>query len=169
MSTPFHFLHRLVPQTAAYYPSRRSSISSSFRDFRVYHFQQRPWQSSPDLRLGKWKPSTYSLSDSLDDSTFDITDVIRNKKKHFLEDLLYERSAEPGSYRYWLSFYRSEDLEMLKNDVGQRYYNDKNKWWWWPHDTIKRWWPLKLQKPKARDVLFGHVAIFIGRSKSQQR
>lgn len=91
----------LSPRDVGYYPDRSSSlsrVSSSFGDFQVYNLQQRPWQSSPDLRLEKWTKPTQLCLPAADD-TLDIIDVVK-KKKHLLSELLNERSEEDQSYRY---------------------------------------------------------------------
>lgn len=100
---------RLAPPTQNnYYHDRSSSMSrvSSYdpRDFQVYTVQQRPWQSSPDLRMQKWKPTSLSnlgLNTSSVDGSLDVVELMK-RKKQFLAQLLQEKTAEEDSYRFRL-------------------------------------------------------------------
>ena len=76
--------------------SRVSSFDQ--RDFQVFPVQQRPWQSSPDLRMEKWKPISKALSVE-DSTTLDVVEVMKTNKKQFLAQLFQERTAEAESYR----------------------------------------------------------------------
>ena len=71
------------------------------RDFQVYPVQ-RLWQSSPDLRVEKWKPPTRTKN-SLDESALDVVDMMRTSKKQFLAHLFQERTNESEPYRYILN------------------------------------------------------------------
>ncbi len=94
------------PSTGSYYQHDRSSSMSRVssgdpRDFQVYPVQ-RLWQSSPDLRVEKWKPPT-STKNSLDESALDVVDMMRTSKKQFLAHLFQERTNESEPYRYILN------------------------------------------------------------------
>ena len=136
-----------------YYPDRSSSlsrVSSSFGDFQVYNSVQRPWQSSPDLRLEKWKPSQLCLPAA--DGSLDVIDVLK-KKKHFLAELFKERSTEDESYRY-----RHMILMIIIMKL-QLIIVMNNTW--------------LLQAFETGDAIFGHVTIIfaasliIGKPRSQ--
>lgn len=79
-----------------------SRVSSADpRDFQVYTVQQRPWQSSPDLRIQKWKPtplSTMGMNTSSVDGSFDVVELMK-RKKQFLAQLLQDKTLEDDSFR----------------------------------------------------------------------
>lgn len=75
----------------------RVSSSVDTRDFHVYPVLQRLWQSTPDLRLEKWKPQ--QANTSIDESALDVVDMMKASKKQFLEQLFRERTAEAESYQ----------------------------------------------------------------------
>lgn len=81
--------------------SRMSSSDNWNREFQVYHVQQRPWQSFPDLRLQKWAPANASFglngSTGADDS-LDVIDFIK-KKKQLLSQLFQTKAVEDDSFR----------------------------------------------------------------------
>lgn len=94
------------PSQPSYYHDRSSSMSrvssADPRDFQVYTVQQRPWQSSPDLRIQKWKPtplSTMGLNTSSVDGSLDVVELMK-RKKQFLAQLLQEKSVEEDSFRF---------------------------------------------------------------------
>lgn len=96
---------RLAPPNQNSCHDRSSSMSrvSSYdpRDFQVYTVQQRPWQSSPDLRMQKWKPTSLSnlgLNTSSVDGSLDVVELMK-RKKQFLAQLLQEKTTEEDSYR----------------------------------------------------------------------
>ncbi len=75
-----------------------SRVSSSSRDYQVYTvLQQRPWQSSPDLRGGK-------LNALLFNESLDLADLLQKKKKQFLAELLRERNSEDDAFKYTLTY-----------------------------------------------------------------
>lgn len=96
----------MPPSPSIYYHDRSSSMSrvssSDPREYQVYAFQQRPWQSSPDLRMEKWKPSatnnTNMAAPSAQDS-LDVVDFIKDKKQQFLAQLLKEKAVEEESFK----------------------------------------------------------------------
>ena len=81
--------------------SRMSSSDNWNREFQVYHVQQRPWQSFPDLRLQKWPPGNASFGlngSSVADDSLDVIDFIK-KKKQLLSQLFQTKAVEDDSFR----------------------------------------------------------------------
>lgn len=90
--------------------SRMSSSDNWNREYQVYHMQQRPWQSFPDLRIQKWQPTNSSFglnASSGGDDSLDVIDFIK-KKKQLLSQLFQAKAAEDDSFRY-----RSNLIDVL--------------------------------------------------------
>lgn len=102
------FPTRLAPTTNRNSRHDRSSSmsrvsSSDPRDFQVYTFQQRPWQSNPDLTMQKWKPNALSRTNlgfhsSSTEGSLDVLDLMKQKKQ-FLTQLLGGKKAGEDPYR----------------------------------------------------------------------